>query len=114
MMSQSGPYELKEKKREYTNAMFGAGIGLFSKKMRGWAGYYWHDSIEDNNLFLKYDAKGVKATFGVAIRPTLFVNVEFIYHNLFVLRQFGQMQDLGDMKMSVLYISVSSPIDIRF
>jgi len=105
-----GPYEMELAKREYTNTLFGGGVGYFGNQYRAWIGYYGHAVVEDSNNSVKYQGIGIKIVAGFQFQSKLILNIEYLLQDIKEKKFDTQDIPLGDISISVLYFTVSSPI----
>ena len=111
-----GPYLLESNNKEFFNHMWGVGAGIINSRQRLWVGYYFDAVIDDieDNVLLK--GSGLKLSLGVEFQTKLSVNFEYSLQtyrdtNRKLVSADGETTtSIPTIEVSVLYISISSPI----
>ena len=109
-----GPYNLANNDNEFLNRMWGIGVGYVQKgKVRAWGGYYYSSEIDDVENNYAYIGTGIKLSLGFEVRPKLSLNVEYSKQDYKKVRGGGDtVATPSTWEVSVLYLSLSSPISL--
>lgn len=105
-----GPYLLDNNKDEYTNKLWGAGVGFVSPgQQRLWLGYYFDCTLDDIEHGVQLKGTAYKLSLGQSFDGKIAFNFEYVLETLNPAGLAGVFQ----LAVSVVYLSVSAPIALN-